>query len=94
MQRDAVRRLGLRRLLLEPEMLQAVEPDIHLVGTLLSLRGAPDARQPHATDFFHRYGRKARARRGPRSGQGRTLGLALASWHGLREQNYSYKMTH
>ncbi|MDC3727878.1 VWA domain-containing protein [Rhodococcus sp. Rp3] len=37
MQRDAVDRLGLTRLLLEPEMLEAVEPDAHLVGTLLSL---------------------------------------------------------
>jgi Mg-chelatase subunit ChlD len=37
MQRDAIDRLGLRRLLLEKEMLQAVEPDVHLVGTLLSL---------------------------------------------------------
>ena len=36
-QRDAVDRLGLTRLLLEPEMLEAVEPDVHLVGTLLSL---------------------------------------------------------
>src|SRR6476659_2818920 len=26
-------------MLLEPEMLQAVEPDVHLVATLLSLRG-------------------------------------------------------
>jgi Mg-chelatase subunit ChlD len=37
MQRDAIDRLGLRRLLLEKEMLQSVEPDVHLVGTLLSL---------------------------------------------------------
>ncbi|UYP17426.1 VWA domain-containing protein [Rhodococcus sp. Z13] len=37
MQRDAVDRLGLTRLLLEPELLEAVEPDVHLVGTLLSL---------------------------------------------------------
>ncbi|PRY15816.1 VWA domain-containing protein [Kineococcus rhizosphaerae] len=37
-QRDAVDRLGLQRLLLEPELLRAVEPDVHLVGTLLSLR--------------------------------------------------------
>jgi len=36
-QRDAVDRLHLHRLLLEPELLQAVEPDVHLVGTLLSL---------------------------------------------------------
>ncbi|MEC3974838.1 VWA domain-containing protein [Amycolatopsis sp. H20-H5] len=39
MQRDAVDRLGLTRLLLEPELLSAVEPDVHLVGTLLSLNG-------------------------------------------------------
>jgi Mg-chelatase subunit ChlD len=37
MQKDAIERLGLSRLLLEPEMLDAVEPDVHLVGTLLSL---------------------------------------------------------
>ncbi|CAM5447522.1 VWA domain-containing protein [Streptomyces badius] len=37
MQRDAIDRLGLATLLLEPEMLEAVEPDVHLVGTLLSL---------------------------------------------------------
>ncbi|MFJ6849458.1 VWA domain-containing protein [Streptomyces sp. NPDC091271] len=37
MQRDAIERLGLSALLLEPEMLEAVEPDVHLVGTLLSL---------------------------------------------------------
>jgi len=37
MQKDAIERLGLTQLLLEPEMLDAVEPDVHLVGTLLSL---------------------------------------------------------
>ncbi|MFC9998321.1 vWA domain-containing protein [Nocardia sp. NPDC127526] len=37
MQRDAVDRLNLTELLLEPELLEAVEPDVHLVGTLLSL---------------------------------------------------------
>ncbi|MFG2226873.1 VWA domain-containing protein [Streptomyces sp. NPDC048644] len=37
MQRDAIDRLGLNTLLLEPEMLEAVEADVHLVGTLLSL---------------------------------------------------------
>jgi hypothetical protein len=39
MQRDAVERLGLTRMLLEPELLAATAPDVHLVGTLLSLRG-------------------------------------------------------
>ena len=44
MQADAIERLDLTRLLLEPEMLAAVEPDVHLVGTLLSLnRVMPDA---------------------------------------------------
>lgn len=37
MQRDALERLGLAQLLLEPELLAAVEPDVHLVGALLSL---------------------------------------------------------
>ncbi|GAB2866578.1 VWA domain-containing protein [Actinocorallia aurea] len=37
MQRDAIERLDLDRLLLEPELLDAVEPDVRLVGTLLSL---------------------------------------------------------
>jgi Mg-chelatase subunit ChlD len=37
MQRDAIDRLQLRQLLLEPEMLASVQPDVHLVGTLLSL---------------------------------------------------------
>jgi Mg-chelatase subunit ChlD len=37
MQRDAVDRLGLTRMLMEPELLNAVEPDVHLVGTLLAL---------------------------------------------------------
>ena len=37
MQRDAIERLDLQRLLLEPEMLEAIEPDVHLVSTLLEL---------------------------------------------------------
>ncbi len=37
MQTDAVERLGLTRMLMEPELLGAVEPDVHLVGTLLAL---------------------------------------------------------
>ncbi len=37
MQRDAIERLDLQRLLLEPEMLAAVEPDVHLVTPLLEL---------------------------------------------------------
>ncbi|MEM1214241.1 MAG: VWA domain-containing protein [Bacteroidota bacterium] len=37
MQRDALEELGLNRMLLEPELLESVVPDVHLVGTLLSL---------------------------------------------------------
>jgi Mg-chelatase subunit ChlD len=37
MQRDAIDRLNLRQLLLEPELLQSIQPDVHLIGTLLSL---------------------------------------------------------
>jgi uncharacterized protein with von Willebrand factor type A (vWA) domain len=37
MQRDAIDRLGLTRMLLEPELLDAVRPDVHLAATLLSL---------------------------------------------------------
>jgi Mg-chelatase subunit ChlD len=43
MQADAIERLRLHQLLLEPEMLEAVEPDVHLVGTLLSLNHAMPA---------------------------------------------------
>jgi Mg-chelatase subunit ChlD len=39
MQKDAIERLDLRSLLLEPEMLEAAEPDINLVTTLMSLSG-------------------------------------------------------
>jgi Mg-chelatase subunit ChlD len=38
MQKDALDRLGLQQLLMEPELLESVEPDVHLVATLLSLR--------------------------------------------------------
>ena len=37
MQRDAIERLGLKQLLMEPEFLEAVEPDVHLVSTLVAL---------------------------------------------------------
>jgi Mg-chelatase subunit ChlD len=39
MQKDAIERLNLRSLLLEPEMLEAAEPDLDLVTTLMSLSG-------------------------------------------------------
>jgi len=44
MQQDALERLGLKQLLLEPELLSEVEPDLHLVTTLLSLSSVIPAR--------------------------------------------------
>ena len=44
MQRDALERLGLREMLLEPEMLEAVQPDVHLVANLVSLSGVIPAK--------------------------------------------------
>lgn len=43
MQKDAMKRLDLQQLLLEKEMLENIEPDVHLVATLMSLgRVIPD----------------------------------------------------
>lgn len=44
MQQDALERLNLRQMLLEPELLGQVEPDVHLVASLLSLSGVIPAR--------------------------------------------------
>jgi len=51
MQADAFARLGLQRMLLEPEMLTAITPDVHLVATLLALRGVIPAK---TRDTAHR----------------------------------------
>jgi Mg-chelatase subunit ChlD len=37
MQRDALERLNMRDMLLQPEMLRSVQPDVHLVANLISL---------------------------------------------------------
>jgi Mg-chelatase subunit ChlD len=37
LQKDAIDRLGLQQMLLEPELLETAEADVHLVATLLSL---------------------------------------------------------
>lgn len=44
MQQDALERLNLRQMLLEPEMLETVEPDVHLVANLLALSGVMPAK--------------------------------------------------
>ena len=38
-QQDAIERKGLKQLLFEPEMLKSVQPNVQLVGTLMSLGG-------------------------------------------------------
>jgi hypothetical protein len=44
MQKDALERLNLRQMLLEPEFLNAVEPDVHLAATLISLNSVMSAK--------------------------------------------------
>jgi Mg-chelatase subunit ChlD len=44
MQRDALERLNLSQMLTEPELLETIEADVHLVATLLSLRHVIPAR--------------------------------------------------
>jgi Mg-chelatase subunit ChlD len=38
MQKDALERLNLQEMLFEPELLETIEPDVSLVGTLISLK--------------------------------------------------------
>ena len=55
MQRDALERLNLRQMLLEPELLETVEPDVHLVASLLSLsRVLPDRTKDTARQVVRR----------------------------------------
>jgi Mg-chelatase subunit ChlD len=44
MQQDALERLNLRQMLLQPELLESVEADVHLVANLLALSGVMPAR--------------------------------------------------
>jgi hypothetical protein len=55
MQRDAIERLDLRQLLLEPELLESVEPDIHLATLLVELnRLLPDETRATARQVIAR----------------------------------------
>lgn len=55
MQQDALDRLNLRRMLLEPEMLAAVEADVHLVANLMSLSSVmPEKTKETARLVVHR----------------------------------------
>ena len=44
MQRDAFERLDMKRMLLEPEMLESLQPDVHLVADLIALSGSIPAK--------------------------------------------------
>jgi Mg-chelatase subunit ChlD len=44
MQRDALQRLNLRQMLLQPELLEAIEPNVHLVADLLALKSVMPAK--------------------------------------------------
>jgi Mg-chelatase subunit ChlD len=67
MQRDAIERLHLQRLLLEPEMLASVTPDVHLVATLLELgRLLPDTARDTARQIVARVVEQLEARLAPR----------------------------
>ena len=72
-QQDAIDRLGLHRLLLEPEVLENVTPDVHLAATLMSLRDA----LPEAS-------RRGRAAGGPAGGGGHRA-AAVGAHAGGRE---------
>lgn len=55
LQRDALERLGLTQMLLQPELLASVEPDVHLAAILLSLQKAmPDETRETARMVVHR----------------------------------------
>jgi uncharacterized protein with von Willebrand factor type A (vWA) domain len=44
MQQDAFERLDIKRMLLEPEMLEALQPDVHLIADLIALSGSIPAK--------------------------------------------------
>jgi len=44
LQRDAIDRLDMTRLLMEPEILQSLQPDVHLVADLIAMSGAIPAK--------------------------------------------------
>jgi len=44
MQRDALERLDMKRMLMEPELLDAIHPDVHLIADLIALSGSIPAK--------------------------------------------------
>ena len=80
MQRDAIDRLQLRRLLLEPEMLAALEPDLDLVTTLLELnRLLPETTRATARQVVARVVGDIERRIGRRTHEAVTGALARAA---------------
>ncbi|HMO37897.1 MAG TPA: VWA domain-containing protein [Saprospiraceae bacterium] len=54
LQRDALDRLGLKRMLLEPELLETITPDVHLASLLLSLnKTLPEQTRDTARQLVH-----------------------------------------
>ncbi len=63
MQKDALERLNLKQMLLQPEMLNAVDPDVHLVATLMSLsRVIPEATKQTAREVVRKVVRQLEER--------------------------------
>src|SRR4051812_14640417 len=80
LQRDAVERLDLRQLLLEPELLDELEPDLHLVTLLVELnRALPDETRATARQVIARVLGQLEARLADRTRQAVRGALARAS---------------
>lgn len=66
LQRDALDRLGLKEMLLEPELLESVAPDLELASTLLSLREVvPERSREAVRAVVQQVARELRARLEP-----------------------------
>lgn len=66
MQKDALERLGITRMLLEPELLRSFEPNVHLVASLLSLAKAlPDQTRATAREVVGQLVRRLEQKLGP-----------------------------
>lgn len=80
LQRDAIERMHLRQLLLEPEMLGAVEPDLHLATMIVELsRLLPDATRASARQVVRQVVEHLERRVAARTRQ--AVGGALARAH-------------
>ena len=93
-QRDAVSRLHLHELLTEPEMLEGVVPDVHLVATLMSLsRAIPEKSKATAREIVRKVVdellRKARWTY-PAGGHGGTQQVLPTSQSSLQRDRLEY----